>query len=272
MKKVTAMMLCMLMLALPAAAAANSAKDISAALRPDYVIIIDDSKRTFYNADGQEVQPLVYNGTTYLPVRAIGEIMGKNVNWDEDTKTVTLSGTREGTTSGKEDQNAKKTEVNAQLRPDFTIVIDGAVRTFTDASKKTVYPVLYQGTVYLPVRAVGEIMGRTVAWDEDSKTVTLRKSGGTVTDADSFKPSGSAKPSEAAGSKEMIGLEAAKKIALDKVSGAASSNLRKIKLDYDDGRAKYEGEIIYQNKEYDFEIDAYTGEILEWDVDSWPDD
>lgn len=38
----------------------------------------------------------------------------------------------------------------------------------------------------------------------------------------------------------------------------------KIELDYDDGYYKYEGDIIYDQKEYEFEIDANTGEFLEW--------
>ncbi len=52
-------------------------------------------------------------------------------------------------------------------------------------------------------------------------------------------------------------------IALDRVSGATAQDVR-IELDRDDGRYKYEGEIIYNNMEYDFEIDANSGTILEW--------
>ncbi|MDE8707100.1 PepSY domain-containing protein [[Ruminococcus] torques] len=34
--------------------------------------------------------------------------------------------------------------------------------------------------------------------------------------------------------------------------------------DNDDGKYKYEGDIIYDGKEDEFEIDASTGTILEW--------
>ena len=56
----------------------------------------------------------------------------------------------------------------------------------------------------------------------------------------------------------------AKKIALKKVSGATQNDIR-IKLDSDSGRLQYEGEIIYDGTEYEFDIDAYTGEILSWE-------
>ena len=60
-----------------------------------------------------------------------------------------------------------------------------------------------------------------------------------------------------------VSLEEATKIALDKVPGATEQDIR-INLDYDDGRQKYEGDIIYEQMEYDFEIDANTGEVIEW--------
>ena len=60
-----------------------------------------------------------------------------------------------------------------------------------------------------------------------------------------------------------VSLEEATRIALDKVPGATEQDIR-IDLDYDDGRQKYEGDIIYEQMEYDFEIDANTGEVIEW--------
>ena len=60
-----------------------------------------------------------------------------------------------------------------------------------------------------------------------------------------------------------VSQDEAVQIALDRVSGATAQDV-KIELDRDDGRYKYEGEIIYNNMEYDFEIDANSGTILEW--------
>lgn len=57
--------------------------------------------------------------------------------------------------------------------------------------------------------------------------------------------------------------EQAQEIILAKVSGATADNLR-IKAEYDDGQYIYEGEVIYNNMSYEFELDAQTGNILEW--------
>ena len=60
-----------------------------------------------------------------------------------------------------------------------------------------------------------------------------------------------------------VSIDEAIGIALDRVSGATEQDI-KIELDRDDGRYKYEGEIHYNGREYEFEIDANSGTILEW--------
>lgn len=56
-------------------------------------------------------------------------------------------------------------------------------------------------------------------------------------------------------------------IALAKVPGATEKDIR-LSLDRDDGRLSYEGRIVYEGMEYEFEIDAYSGAIREWDAES----
>ena len=57
--------------------------------------------------------------------------------------------------------------------------------------------------------------------------------------------------------------EQAIETALSRVSGATEQDIR-IEIDRDDGVYKYEGDIIYNGMEYEFEIDANSGTILEW--------
>ena len=272
----------------------------------------------------------------------MGELMGKNVNWDASTRTVSLSGTRtSGTVSGTPDSGAAPASVTARLSPDVTVTVDGVTRSFTDAAGNTVYPLLYNGSVYLPIRAIGSLMGKSVSWDAAARTVSL--SGGDsplVTDADSFNNSTGTglitedrareialthagltadqasfvrakldwddgrqvydvefytadykeydyeidaasgeilsfdydaeyyAPSSGTDTGDYIGEAEAKRIALAEVSGAADSDVRYARLDWDDGRAEYEVKIVLGTTEYEFEIDAVTGVILSRDSDS----
>ena len=64
--------------------AEDGTREISAAFR-DIKIIVDGKQLS------TPAEPFIYKGTTYLPVRAVGEAVGKEVVWDNDTKTVTLT-------------------------------------------------------------------------------------------------------------------------------------------------------------------------------------
>ncbi len=66
-----------------------------------------------------------------------------------------------------------------------------------------------------------------------------------------------------------IGIEKAKRIALKQAGLSSSSGVSftKAHLDSDDGTQVYEIEFIAQNTEYNCEIHAYTGEILECETE-----
>ncbi len=65
-----------------------------------------------------------------------------------------------------------------------------------------------------------------------------------------------------------ISSEKAKEIAL-KHAGISKNNARftKIKMDIDDGILVYELEFYVNNREYEYNIDANTGAIIEFEVD-----
>ena len=70
------------------ALAALAAKTIQVYTGVD--IYVDDVKLEPTNVNGNPVEVFVYNGTTYLPIRAVGEALGKTVQWDPKTNSAYL--------------------------------------------------------------------------------------------------------------------------------------------------------------------------------------
>ena len=244
-------------------AGAAGATDITAQLSPQLNIVVDGVRRDFYTVNGDEAHPIAYNGTTYLPLRAIGELMGKNVNWDQATLTVTIGGTRTtAATAGTPDTDAVTQTIAAQLRPDFTIVVDGVEATFRDVNGNVVYPLLYNGSTYLPVRAIGELMGKSVDWDGATSTVTLA-SDSLVTDADTFEPTPGGTTGTANGALTADQAEAAALAHAGLTAGQVTALWSK--TDREDGRLVYEVEFYTADMEYDYEIDAATGAVVSFD-------
>ena len=274
-KRVGALILCGALATgtlLMSAGAVNT--NVTAQLSPNINVVVDSTTRTFYNAGGAEVHPIVYNGTTYLPLRAIGQLMGKNVNWDQTTMTASLSGTRtDGGVSGTPDNAAVNQDVAAVISTDITVKVDGVTRTFSNVNGTTVYPLVYNGSIYLPLRSIGTLMGKNVSWDGTTSTATLSSDGLVITDADSFENNGNNGNTSNTGNTSSNGLitaEQAKSKALTH-AGLTSSQVSFVqaKLEWDDGRQIYDVEFYTTDyKEYDYEIDAKTGTVLSFDYDA----
>ena len=135
-----------------------------------------------------------------------------------------------------------------QVEDGIRLSLNGATFIPRDVNGKEVSVFLYNGTTYVPVRAVSEAMGVDVSFDSATRTVVL------VTADKSAAQQG--------GTGSYISAERAKEIALvDAGVAAADAVFLRAQLDWDDGRAEYEVEFYSGNMEYDYDIDALTGAI-----------
>ncbi len=71
-------------------------------------------------------------------------------------------------------------EIKAILNYGITIKYNGVAQSFTDAVGTRVYPISYNGTTYLPVRAVANLFEIPVDWDGANNTVILGDDGSRV--------------------------------------------------------------------------------------------
>lgn len=73
--------------------AADTLKEISAYLNYGITIKYNGEEQNLADASGNRVYPITYNGTTYLPIRAVSNMLGIGVEWDGATQTVLLGKT-----------------------------------------------------------------------------------------------------------------------------------------------------------------------------------
>jgi hypothetical protein len=57
----------------------------------DIKLLVDGKAVTPRDAAGKAVEPFLVDGTTYLPLRAVASALGKKVNWNQDTYTVSIA-------------------------------------------------------------------------------------------------------------------------------------------------------------------------------------
>ena len=106
--------------------------------------------------------PIVKNGRTLVPIRAIIEALGGTVQWNPNEKRVDII-------LGNNHLILQIGNPNAYVN---------GVQKFIDASNIKVYPEIINGRTMLPLRFVAENLGCDVQWDGTTKTITITYTGG----------------------------------------------------------------------------------------------
>lgn len=130
-------------------------------------VILNGERMAFINEDGQSATLFYYNGTVYIPLQTAGDWMGCSVNWNKNSYIVELTSGGAPSIYNSDFTNesgADIDEVNIQICPDISVTLDGNKQVFANAKGEVVYPVLYQETVYLPIRSIGELCDLEVVW------------------------------------------------------------------------------------------------------------
>lgn len=219
-------------------------------------VTLDGVPLNLVDAKGNPVEPFIISGTTYLPVRAIAVALGLEVDWDAATQTVILKhpspdGPTTGTLPGTPDASQLTLEQAKAVALAHAGLTEKEV-TYTEQTVdwkngRQVYEIEFHTADYAEYDyEIDAATGKIISFDYDAESYT---------------------PPVGAG-KTTIAREAAQEIALAKVPGATASHIKKLELDQDDGKQVYEVKIIYNGVEYDLEIDAADGTILEFEAES----
>ncbi len=123
-----------------------------------------------WNAEGKQIDYLRYKSTTYVPVRTVGEWMGKTASYDDASKSILLNGSTDKVYR-KQTEHAVSMEtwtkqmengVSVKIRDDMKLVVDGKQKPLKDALGKEAYPINYNNTNYIPITTAAELLGMTI--------------------------------------------------------------------------------------------------------------
>lgn len=116
------------------------------------VMTIDGEKMRIDEERG--TAPVIMNGRTLLPVRAVIEAMGGAVYWEEDTQNVIIA-----------------------LEETVIILTIDAASAFVNTEEKTldITPCIINNRTMLPIRFISENLGYRVQWIEEEQKIIIAK-------------------------------------------------------------------------------------------------
>ncbi|MFM9280967.1 copper amine oxidase N-terminal domain-containing protein [Paenibacillus sp. p-8] len=127
---------------------------------PGSMITVSSERPLLITLDGSvltkpDAQPLIRNNTTYLPVRAVAELVGQELQWDGATRSVLIR-----TSSAAVAKRA-----------------DGQTTLWIDGNPSDAKPINIKNTTYVPLRAAAEAFGLQISWNAATRTVEIHTDG-----------------------------------------------------------------------------------------------
>ena len=99
-----------------------------------------------------DVDPMIENGRTLVPVRAIFEAMGATVDWNGETRIVV----------------AKKGDITVQIPINSDIIYKNSQSIKIDVPAQ-----ITDGRTFVPLRAISEAFGAKVEWNAEERFVNI---------------------------------------------------------------------------------------------------
>ena len=143
-------------------------------------IFANDTSFTPVNVNGVEVNPFIddLTGTTYVPIRALSNLLNAKIEWDSVNRAVLID-----TTAGINLVNNTPSRVSTPLTPGkfsgvegVQIYINGVLFIPTNVNGVPVKVfVSDDGTTFVPLRAVSNAFGVDIAWEGKTNSAYVGK-------------------------------------------------------------------------------------------------
>ena len=101
-----------------------------------------------------DAAPVIVNNRTFTPARLVAEQLGAKVEWNQVTRTVTIT----------------MKETTIILIADSTTAYVNGMAVKMDAAA-----FIADGRIYTPARFVAEHLGACVVWQEEKQTITISR-------------------------------------------------------------------------------------------------
>ncbi|MGI1690772.1 stalk domain-containing protein [Thermoanaerobacter uzonensis] len=117
----------------------------------------DKNPHVFVNGNEikSDVNPIIKNGRTYIPLRAVANAIGvdnKAINWDQHNQAVSI----------------KTGNINIYMPINTTqIIVNGQKETINVPAFET------NGRVMVPLRVISQLFGKSVDWYQEGEIVTI---------------------------------------------------------------------------------------------------
>lgn len=152
-------------------------------------------------------QGFIYENSTYVPLRFVANSLDKAVDWNQDTYTVTIrEPNKVEQVTIKEYKMNREVQISAKLKVDASMLKPTSIPVYFEkvtyifngeekVPSEDLPGLIYDGSLYVPMRFVSESIGKEIGWDSETYTIKASTTGkGEAPEAPEATPSPTPSP------------------------------------------------------------------------------
>ncbi len=216
-------------------------KEVKAGIKPNAQYSTVWGTKQLKDKNGNPSDILIYNNKPYVSVESAEQILGKSITWDENTNTLKVSSNLTIPVSGITQEKANQIALNdAGFTPSEVVNLNSK---HSKIDKRSIYEVDFYVGNYKYEYDIDDVSGEIISCERKLSDNGLNTQNNI--------------------NNNEIGNQKALSIALNdaKVSSENAKHVL-IKNDFEDGVKTYDIEFWSGNTKYDYEINAYNGNII----------
>jgi hypothetical protein len=141
----------------------SATRKVDATANDNIKIYYDGQLKAFTESDGSKISPVVINGRTYLPLRAVADLVGLGVEWESATQSIKMTSNNSGVPY--RDNTPVETQPSSSKAPEASKpVLNTPIPT--PATQSPVNSSKSSGTLTDPIK-----LGETYSWSATEKYI-----------------------------------------------------------------------------------------------------
>lgn len=140
----------------------------------DTIEVAFNSINLTVNNEKVNAENIVYEETTYVPLRAVAEMLGKEVGWNQETNTASINDKETGSQGQEKKENLGDPKGSSKKTIE---VVYNSINITVNNKKVDTDNLLYNETTYVPLRAVSELLDKEVKWNQETNTASINDKG-----------------------------------------------------------------------------------------------
>lgn len=139
----------------------------------DYKIVYNEELFNFKYQNGKRLFPILFNDSLFLTCHAIEGLFGISVYKNDSYINIDCTPALQVNIFNQQELLKSALPISVTLDKMINVSFNNKIIEFKDVNNNTLYPLYYNGEIFLPIRGIAQYLNLPISFDKETDTVYI---------------------------------------------------------------------------------------------------